>query len=510
MHVTIQAIAAVVAAVAAVAGVLITIWAIDDPGGDDEPQPVGASVEELARATVRIDARDADGDFITGGSGSVITSDGLVLTAAHLVDGEPARIEIGIAERAELPTEFKYRAEVATIDQSLDLAVLKITGDIDGNPEAGLVLPFVETGDSDTLHILDDLRILGYPGTGGETLTATRGQVSGFAEDSNIGERSIIKTDATISGGSSGGMAVDHAGRLIGVPIQFGSGDARASLTECRQEVADTNGDGLIDEADSCVPLGGFINSLRPVNFARALIAAAKSGEEYVPLHPESTPAPGGDVPEPAFENLRFGPEATEEDQPTQVFQAVPAGATSLCGFWDYAGMTDGTRWDAVWYVNGHRSDDVSYERQVWGFGESGTNWVCVTADPPGLSEGVYELAVTFDGIVGAVDAIFVGGEHPPATLTVRNNSGGPICDVFVSPSGALHGWGGDDLPADLEIEPQRGESIDVTAGTWDVLLEDCNGVELDTVFGIEIADDYVLEYPVAEEATPTPAAGVD
>jgi S1-C subfamily serine protease len=508
---TVQAMAGLVAAFAAVGSVFVAYLALgsdnddNDNGNGDAPAPVGAAVEELVKATVRLEVLDDNGDFLSGGSGSVISSDGLVLTAAHIVDGQPARIEIGVSENVHEPTEAKYLAEVEALDDTLDLAVLKITMDINGDRETGLRLPFVETGDSDTLQILEDIRILGFPSTGGQTLTATRGQVSGFEEDSDIGERSLLKTDATIGGGSSGGMAVNSEGRLIGVPIQFGASE-RASATECRQEIADTNGDGLIDEADSCVPIGGFINSLRPVNFARPLIEAATNGTVYVPIQPTPEPGDGEDPPAPAFENLVFGPEAKEDNTPTEILAWAQAGAVRVCGFWDYSGMSDGMRWDAVWYVNGRRNDDVSFERQVWSLGESGTTWVCMSDEEFGLAEGVYELAVTFDGIIGAVDGIFVGGEHPPATLTVTNNSNTQICEVFVSPSGAEHGWGSNDLPEVSGIDGRASETISLPGGTWDVKLEDCNGDELDTVFGIEIEGEYELEYP-QEAATATPAA---
>ena len=40
--------------------------------------------------------------------------------------------------------------------------------------------PVVEIGDSDTLSLGDRLRVIGYPGIGGETSTFTEGTISGF------------------------------------------------------------------------------------------------------------------------------------------------------------------------------------------------------------------------------------------------------------------------------------------------------------------------------------------
>ncbi len=44
----------------------------------------------------------------------------------------------------------------------------------------------------------------------------------------------------------------------------------------------DTNRDGYIDQNDDCVPTGGFINALRPINLALEMIEAAKRGEVTV------------------------------------------------------------------------------------------------------------------------------------------------------------------------------------------------------------------------------------
>ena len=77
-----------------------------------------------------------------------------------------------------------------------------------------LNLPAIELGDSDSLNLGDRISIFGYPGIGGETVTYTSGNVSGFGGEPGVREsRAWIKTDATIAGGNSGGTAGDAAGR---------------------------------------------------------------------------------------------------------------------------------------------------------------------------------------------------------------------------------------------------------------------------------------------------------
>lgn len=217
------------------------------------------------------------------GSGTIISADGLILTNAHVVlpdryfPVDALVVAQTISQDAE--PEPRFYAEVLQADATLDIAVIHVTTDYDGNPvEAStLNLPHVPLGDSDQLNLGDPLTILGYPGIGGATVTLTRGEVSGFTSQPDYGQRAFIKTSATIAGGNSGGLAVDAAGELIGVPTQLGYG-GEDQYVDCRV-LADTNRDGFVNENDSCVPTGGFINALRPVALALPLIEAAQRGE---------------------------------------------------------------------------------------------------------------------------------------------------------------------------------------------------------------------------------------
>lgn len=60
--------------------------------------------------------------------------------------------------------------------------------------------------------------VAGYPGVGGDTLTVTRGTVSGFLDIEDGLGRVWLKTDAEINPGNSGGGALDKNGALIGIP----------------------------------------------------------------------------------------------------------------------------------------------------------------------------------------------------------------------------------------------------------------------------------------------------
>ena len=127
----------------------------------------------------------------------------------------------------------------------------------------------------------DPITIIGYPGIGGATITLTKGEVSGFTAESAYGNRAFVKTSATIAGGNSGGLAANAVGEIIGIPTQVGSGNLEGSIVDCRP-LADTNRDGYINDNDSCVPTGGFINALRPIKLAMGMISLAKQGQVAV------------------------------------------------------------------------------------------------------------------------------------------------------------------------------------------------------------------------------------
>ena len=285
------------------------------------PRPrVAGEVPYLA--AVEIIAVDRDGNSAWRGSGSIISADGLILTNAHVVLA-PRNFPLGglvvaLTLKPDEPPEPTYLAEVMQADADLDIAVIRVVSDLDGNPieRSSLNLPVVPLGDSDILELGDAVTILGYPGIGGETITLTSGEVSGFTAESNVGKRAFIKTSATIAGGNSGGMALNGQGELIGIPTQVGSG-GDADIVDCRP-LADTNRDGSVDDNDTCIPTGGFINALRPVKLAMPLINAAAEGRVMIveaPSEPARAPTAGEVIFADDFSSANSGwaEESTEE-----------------------------------------------------------------------------------------------------------------------------------------------------------------------------------------------------
>ncbi len=177
----------------------------------------------LLEAVVRIDVREiefADGaKRITGGVGSgvIISSDGLILTNAHVVS--PQAVEVSVT----LASLERVGAKLVGWDHWTDLALLRIN--LDEVKGRGLSFATAEFGDSDELFVGQTVFAVGTPH--GLTRTVTRGIISNndrYFEDSrgvNGYETGAfntwLQTDAAINPGNSGGPLVTEDGKVIGI-----------------------------------------------------------------------------------------------------------------------------------------------------------------------------------------------------------------------------------------------------------------------------------------------------
>jgi S1-C subfamily serine protease len=352
------------------------------------------------------------------GSGTLVSADGLILTNHHVAFPEPdqgvTHLGVALTVRSDRPPQPAYVATVVADDENLDLAVLRISHDLDLRPirPAELNLPFVPLGDSDGLDVGDEINIFGYPGIGGDTVTFTRGVVSGFTRDAGIPGRAWVKTDTTIAGGNSGGTAVDEAGALVGVPTRAGAGGDAATV-DCRP-LADTDRNGRIDDADSCVPIGGFLNALRPANLARPLVEAARRGVAYGSRNDPAQPAPAAAATgEPRFYNVLFAPGVSDSEQPAAVVDRLPSGSRSLYVFFDYENMADGLPWEVRVSLNGKQQPDWGMPEDAWSGGASG-NWWIGWSDAQ-FADGRYGFQFVVDGRPIAEAAIEIGGKAQSA-----------------------------------------------------------------------------------------------
>jgi serine protease Do len=360
------------------------------------------SRSDLIAGTVQIKAafkKNGEYQVAWTGSGTIISPHGLILTNSHVAapnaidpnETNPDLLAIGLVESEDKPPVFSYIAETRAVDGYLDLAVLQIVSTLDGSAvdSSQLNLPYVPLGDSDKIHVGDHLSIFGFPGIGGETITFTDGSVSGFTSEDQVGDRAWVKTDATIAGGNSGGLAADDSGHIIGVPSRASSGSDSSQITDCRV-VQDTNDDGVIDDKDTCIPIGGFINAIRPIKLALALIKAARDGQNYASPYGStgSVANPGGSGQE------QFGSVSwytiDSDGKPVDPVDSYPSGTGTIAANFEFSGMTDGQSWAEAWYNNG---EQVAAQKFNWEYGPDGNLTVYLyNNDGSELADGVYKL----------------------------------------------------------------------------------------------------------------------
>ena len=156
--------------------------------------------------------QDMWGDVEEGkgnGSGSVIDTNGDILTNYHVIEGaQKLTVSFG--------GDKTYPAKVIGGDPDTDLAVIKIE-----TPPAGLsVVPF---GDSDKLTVGQKVLAIGNPF--GLDRTLTTGVISGLQRPIRARNGrpidAAIQTDASINPGNSGGPLLDKFGKMIGINSQI-------------------------------------------------------------------------------------------------------------------------------------------------------------------------------------------------------------------------------------------------------------------------------------------------
>ena len=209
--------------------------------------PTNATVLIRIRGTVRVSAglwpgappdvtefRDVE---IGTGSGFVVSADGYIVTNHHVISGDTFEIErqgqkvrVSVDVQSidvQFPSDVaggsnrspRYAATVVSSDETLDLAVLFVSG-------AGM--PVAALGDSDAVVSGEPVRALGYPlgdllevarvgrDERAPTVTTSPGAVSALRVDDR-GDVAYLQTTATLNPGNSGGPLVDQDGYVVGV-----------------------------------------------------------------------------------------------------------------------------------------------------------------------------------------------------------------------------------------------------------------------------------------------------
>lgn len=200
--------------------------------------------DDIASLVVNIYCESDYNEEASGGSGTIFSEDGLVLTNAHIIpineqtgeiDDESVCLVILPDPTTGSPDEiyWAYPIIASGLSEKYDLAFVQIH-DVFYDPDEGIAYGDYPkkfpsyTGEQckeENVKLGESVRVYGYPAiSGGYVLTITDGVVSSLLPDEGL-----IITSAKISHGNSGGIAVDQYGCMIGVPSTV-TGDENESL----------------------------------------------------------------------------------------------------------------------------------------------------------------------------------------------------------------------------------------------------------------------------------------
>jgi len=191
--------------------ILLSLWALETDGYGQQLRDAFRSVQQ-AVVIVRTEQKGLAPFPQQGlvslnglGSGVLISEDGKVLTAAHLVQSADKTM-------VEFSSSELIPAKVVGSSLSADLALLQL----DRNPaHAGAAI----LGDSDKIEVGDEIFVVGAPYGISRTLTA--GHVSGRHTLNESSENTMavefLQTDAAINGGNSGSPLFNLNGEVMGI-----------------------------------------------------------------------------------------------------------------------------------------------------------------------------------------------------------------------------------------------------------------------------------------------------
>ena len=181
---------------------LSEILAGDEPQNLDELRAMQDHVQQLIKkvmpTVVSIELRSSQG------SGVVVTEDGYVLTAGHVISKPNKRAICRFKEGNE-----PVRAKTLGINSGIDSGLVKL--------ESQESFPYAEMGDSNQLEKGQWVLAVGHPGG----YEAKRGAVVRLGRILAI-NKTGLRTDCALVGGDSGGPLFDMEGRVIGINSRIG------------------------------------------------------------------------------------------------------------------------------------------------------------------------------------------------------------------------------------------------------------------------------------------------
>lgn len=196
---------------------LSLVWSDGVSGKELSPREI---YEQASPAVVMVLGHSGIGKTGSGGTGSIIQADGLVLTNAHVVieerTGKPyPRLSVflkpaRVTGDSKVDLSRMMRAQVIAFSSPLDLALLKLEG-------VSTSLPVVALSESSQGRIGDRVVAIGHPEQGG-LWTLTTGVISAEIDNFNgVKGKNVFQTETGLNRGNSGGPLLDNEGHMVGV-----------------------------------------------------------------------------------------------------------------------------------------------------------------------------------------------------------------------------------------------------------------------------------------------------
>jgi serine protease Do len=201
-----------------IASLVVCALIVGSASAQDRLPP--GEIQRIAQSVVMILNLDGSGEPQSSGSGTIVDPSGYIFTNYHVIEGGSDFAVLLIEDVAEQPV-LRFFASPVTFSEEFDFAVLQVDRDANGSAvnADGLNLPFIRLS-QDPVDLGDPIHVFGFPGVGDNFLVFTQGTITTIQNGDLGGRRLPVwnQTDAEISPGNSGGLAVNSAGEMVGIP----------------------------------------------------------------------------------------------------------------------------------------------------------------------------------------------------------------------------------------------------------------------------------------------------
>lgn len=249
--------------------VISLLWPLLAYAGDNK---IYSLIDNLKQSTVMILILNEKGEEIPLGSGFTASSDGLVVTAKHVVNIDKVNVN---NIRCKMANGEKYKFSIVKSNDLQDFAILKIEG-------SKKDFKYLQLGDYSTAKEGDEVLFSGFP-LSLPFLTIHKGMISSKYQAKFIGlnlEGDWIQIDGSINRGNSGGPVVSiKDGKVIGI-INFMPAGIGEKLKNLRENIVQQRKSGVqvtvkiagvVDIVDSILELINILDSTISVGIGHSI-----------------------------------------------------------------------------------------------------------------------------------------------------------------------------------------------------------------------------------------------